>query len=102
MEKRPRRKFTKEFKADAVRLVKASGKTIGQVAKDLDLTETALRSWVKQADIDAGGGGSGALTSDERAELVRLRREHRQVTMERDFLKKAAAYFAKDGSKSSS
>jgi transposase len=102
MAKRQRRKFTAEFKADAVRLVKASGKTIPEVARDLDLTETALRSWVKQAEIDAGGGASGPLTSDERAELVRLRREHRQVTMERDFLKKAAAFFAKDSSKISS
>ena len=100
--KRQRRKFTAEFKAEAVRLVKASSKTVGQVAKDLDLTETALRSWVRQADIDAGLGTPGALTSDERAELVRLRREHRQVTAERDFLKKCAAFFAKDSSKSSS
>jgi transposase-like protein len=97
MEKRKRRSFTAEYKAKAVGLFRASGKSIGQVAKELDLTETALRAWVKRADIDEKQDPLGALTSVERAELVRLRREFKTVTMERDFLSKAAAFFARSG-----
>lgn len=70
-----------------------------KVARDLDLTETSLRNWVKQADIDAGKGPEGALTTEELKELRRLRRENRILKMERDFAKKAkkaAAFFAKD------
>jgi transposase len=70
--------------------------SISQVAKDLDLTESALRNWVKQAEIDAGRGPEGALTTEEKAELQQLRRENRTLRMERDFLKKAAAFFAKE------
>lgn len=95
MRKRARRKFTAEYKAEVVRLVRA-GKAVGQVARDLDLTETAVRHWVKQAGIDASGGGAGALTTVERAELVALRREAKQLRMEREILKKAAAFFAKE------
>ena len=86
MPKRKRRKFTAEQKADAVRLVREVG-SIAQVARDLDLTETALRHWVKQADIDEGHGPEGALTTEEREEVRRLRREVRTLRMERDFLK---------------
>jgi len=96
MAKRKRRSFTKEFKAQAVRVVRQSGKPVGTVARELDLTETALRSWVRQADVDAGHGASGALTTEERAELTRLRRENRTLQMERDILKKATAFFAKE------
>ena len=71
-------------------------KRLLDVARDLDLTETALRSWVKQADIDEGRGADGALTTAERDELRRLRRKVRTLEMERDFAKKAAAFFAKD------
>jgi len=92
---RRRRSFTPEFKAEAVRVVRTSGKSIGAVARELDLTETALRAWVKQAAIDEQRDPQGALTTDERTELVRLRRELRAVEQERDFLKKATAYFAK-------
>ena len=92
---RRRRSFTPEFKAEAVRVVRTSGKSIGAVARELDLTETALRAWVKQAAIDEQRDPQGPLTSDERAELARLRRELRAVEQERDFLKKATAYFAK-------
>ena len=95
MSKRPRRKFTVEQKADAVRLVREVG-SIPKVARDLDLTETALRHWVKQADTDAGHGPEGALTTEEKAEVRRLRREVRTLRMERDFLKKAATFFAKE------
>ena len=96
MARRKRRAFTPEFKADAVRLAKAGDRTIGQVAKDLDLTETALRAWVRQAEVDAGKGPADALTSSEREELVRLRRENKRLEMEREILKKAAAFFAKE------
>src|SRR5947209_11313997 len=88
MAKRKRRAFTKEFKAQAVRIVRESGKAISAVARELDLTETALRSWVRQAEIDAGRGTPGALTTEEREELGRLRRENRTLRMERDILKK--------------
>jgi transposase-like protein len=93
---RKRRKFTSEFKAEAVRLCKVGDRSIGQVAKDLDLTEGALREWVKRADIDTGKGPPGALTTAEREELTRLRRENKRLQMEREILKKAAAFFAKE------
>jgi transposase len=96
MAKRKRRTFTAEFKADAVRLAKAGDRSISLVAKDLDLTETALREWVKRSEIDAGGGPPGALTTDEREELQRLRRDNKRLQMEREILKKAAAFFAKE------
>lgn len=66
------------------------------MAADLDLTETALREWVKRAATDAGKGPPGALTSDERTELAQLRRENKRLLMEREILKKAAAFFAKE------
>ena len=97
MERRKRRKFTAEFKAEVVGLVRSSGKTVGQVARELDLTETAVRAWVRQAAIDKKRDPQGPLTSEERAELARLRRELKTTTMERDFLRKAAAFFAKSG-----
>ena len=95
MARRKRRKYTPEQKADAVRMVREVG-NLAQVARDLDLTESSLRSWVKQAEIDEGQGPEGALTSEEREELRHLRRETRRLEMERDFLKKAAAFFAKE------
>ena len=97
MGRRKRRKFTPEYKSEVVGLVRASGKPVGQVANELDLTETAVRTWVRQAGIDAKRDPQGPLTSEERAELGRLRREVKTVTMERDFLRKAAAFFAKSG-----
>jgi transposase len=96
MEKRARRKFTAEYKAEVVRLVLDGGKSIGQVSRELDLTESAVRNWVRQAKIDAGQGPTGALTTAERAELVALRREAKQLRMEREILKKATAFFAKE------
>jgi transposase len=96
MAKRQRRSFNPEFKAEAVRLCKVGDRSIKQVAKDLDLTETALRDWVKRADIDAGKGPPEALTTAEREELARLRRELKRVTMEREILKAAATFFAKE------
>jgi transposase len=95
---RKRRTFTPAFKAEAVRLALMRGKSITAVARELDLTVTCLHDWVRQADVDAKADPQGALTTDERAELTRLRRELRTVEQERDFLKKTAAYFAKSQS----
>jgi transposase-like protein len=96
MAKRKRRAFTEEFKAQTVRLVRDSGKSIGVLARELDLGETVLRKWVRQAEVDAGRGRAGALTTEEREEVTRLRREVRTLRMEREILKKAAAFFAKE------
>ena len=94
MTARLRRSFTPEFKAHTVELVQTSGKSVGEVCRDLDLTETAVRRWVAQADVDAGR--RDGLTTTEREELSRLRRENRVLRDERDILKKAAAFFAKE------
>lgn len=92
--RRPRRSFTPEFKAEVVELCRTSGKSIAQVCRDLDLTETAVRRWVAQADIDAGR--REGLTSAEREELRMLRRENRVLREERDLLKRATVFFAKE------
>jgi transposase len=96
MEKRKRRSFTKAYKAEVVELVRKSGKSIGVVAKELDLTETALREWVRQGEVDSGRGPAGALTTAEREELAQLRRRVKTLEMEREILKKATAFFAKE------
>jgi transposase len=93
--KRKRRSFTAEFKAEVVRKVQSSGKSPGQVARELDLTETAVRHWVKQALVDSGKGPPGALTTAEKEELAQLRKENRELREDREILKKAAAFFAK-------
>ena len=93
--KRARRIFTDEFRAGAVRLVLDEGKTVSQVARDLDLTASALATWVSRARADRTKGKTG-LTTAEREELARLRKECRELRMERDLLKKAAAFFAKE------
>jgi transposase len=92
---RPRRSFTDEFKAEVVELVRQPGNTVGGVARELDLTETAVRAWVKQADIDDGRRNDG-LTSAERAEMAQLRKELREAREERDILKRAVAFFARE------
>ena len=95
MRKKPRKRkrtFSTEFKAEAVNVVHDSGKSISAVARDLDLTESSLRNWVKQAEIDAGRGSAEALTTEEKEELRRLRRENKTLKMERDILKKATAF----------
>ena len=97
MARRKRRTFTREYKAEVVRLARTSGKSIPQLAKELDLGETGVRAWVKQAEIDEKRDPHGPMTTDEKAEVVRLRRELKTVTMERDFLRKAAAFFARSG-----
>jgi transposase len=92
--RRSRRRFDDDFKAQAVRLVLDEGKSVGAVARDLDLTETALREWVKRVRADRTKGRTG-LTTVEREELARLRNENRELRTEREILKKAAAFFAK-------
>jgi transposase len=91
---RPRRSFTPEFKADIVERCNAGDRSIGQVASDFDLTETAVRSWVKQAEID--GGEREGLTTEERQELSSLRRENRSLKEDVAILKRATAFFAKE------
>ena len=92
--RRPRRQFDDDFKTQAVRLVLDDGKTIPSVARDLDLTESSLRKWVDHARADRTQGRTG-LTTAEREELARLRKENRELRTEREMLKKAAAFFAK-------
>ena len=92
--RRVRRQFSEEFRAGAVRLVLDEGKTIGAVARELDLTASSLANWVKHARADRTKGKTG-LTTAEREELARLRKENRILFEERDILKKATAFFAK-------
>lgn len=94
MPKRARRQFTDEYKAEAVNLVRTGGKNLAQVARDLDLTESALRTWVERAQSRAAPGSE--LSGTERQELLQLRKENRVLRMERELLKKAAAFFAKE------
>jgi transposase len=96
MGKKPRRRrwFTLEFKAEIVELCQRGDRSVGQVARDFDLTETAVREWVRQAERDAGTRGDGGLTSDERRELAGLRRENRRLKEDVDILKRATAFFA--------
>ena len=91
---RPRRSFSKEFKAEVVELVRQPGNTASSVARDLDLTETAVREWVRQADVDEGS--REGLTTGEREELARLRRENRRLHQDVEILKRATAFFAKE------
>ncbi len=93
MGKRHRRKFTDDFKAETVKLIRESGRTVGSVARELDLTETAVRNWVKRAEAS---GSVDTLGPDERAELRRLRKEVRELRMEKEILRKATAFFAKE------
>ncbi len=88
--RRPRREFDGEFKAGAVRLVLGEGKTVGRVARDLDLTESALRLWVEPARADRTKGRTG-VTTEEREELPRLRKENRERRTDREILKNSRA-----------
>jgi transposase len=92
-----RRQFSKEFKIEAVRLVKERGVSVVQAAKDLDVHENVLRKWVRAVSVDAQHAfpGHGQL-KPEQAEIARLQKEVAKLKMERDILKKAAAYFAKE------
>jgi len=87
--------YPPEFRAEAVRLVRQSGKSIPGIARDLGVSDQSLRNWVRQADLDTGVRSDG-LTTEEREELRRLKRELRQVKLERDILAKATAWFARE------
>src|SRR5688500_11673698 len=97
-EKRQRRIHTPEFKAEAVKLVRNSDRSIAEIARELDVGRSLLARWVRQADVDEGNGPEGALTTAEKEELQRLRREVKELRMEKEVLKKAAAFFAKENS----
>lgn len=92
--RRPRRAFTAEYKAEVVALYRTTDKSFAEIAKELDLTESAVSRWVKQAEVDAGE--RSGLTTTEREELAYLRRENRVLREERDILKRATAFFAKE------
>ena len=93
---RVRRKFSAEFKSEAVRTVLEGGRSVAEVARGLDIASSVVNRWVRQAEIDSGKGPKDALTTAEKQELAQLRREVRQLREEREILKKAAAFFAKE------
>ena len=95
MSRRKRRTFEADFKREAVALTKVGDRSVSEVARDLDLTQTALREWVKRAETEAAPA-AGALTAVERDELLRLRKQVKRLEMEREILKKAAAFFARE------
>jgi transposase len=95
-EKRPRRTHSREFKSETAALVRTGGRSVAQVAHELDLADSLVRSWVQQAEVDAGQGPAGALTTAEKEELAQLRREVKVLRMEREILKRAATFFAKE------
>ena len=94
--KRVRRTHTREFKAETVKLVRSGGRNASQVARELGLADSLVRAWVAQAEVDAGRGPAGALTSAEKEELSHLRKEVKVLRMEREILKQAATFFAKE------
>ena len=98
MGKKPRRRrsFTPEFKAEIVDLCQRGDRSTGQVARDFDLTETAVREWVRQAERDTGTRSDSGLASTERQELAQLRRENRRLREDVEILKRATAFFAKE------
>jgi transposase len=95
-QRRPKRNFSDEFKAGAVRLVLVEGQSVAQVARDLDLSHSTVGKWAEQARADLGKSSRGTLTTEEKEELSRLRKEVRELRLEREILKKAAAFFAKE------
>jgi transposase len=92
-----RRSFSDEYRAEVVRMCRESGKTAHAVARELGLTPSSVTTWVRQSKVDEGPGGSGPLTTAEREELATLRREVRTLRQEREILKRATAFFAKEG-----
>ena len=94
--KRTRRVHTREFKAETVAVLRAGGRNVAQVARELGLADSLLHSWLRQAEVDAGNGPTGALTTAEKEELSHLRREVKVLRMEREILKRAATFFAKE------
>ncbi len=96
MARRKRRKFTQQCRADAVRLVRTGGKALAAVANEFDLNETAVGEWVRRAEVDAAPSATGASTTAERAELSDLRKRLARAEMERDILREATAFFARE------
>lgn len=94
--RRTRRTHSRDFKADTVQLVRTGGRSIGQIVSDLGLSQSLVRTWVAQAEVDDGRGPSGALTTAEKEELSRLRKEVKVLRMEREILKRAATFFARE------
>jgi transposase len=95
---RSRPPYPEAFRREAVELVRTGGRPVKEIAKDLGVTEQSLRNWVKQHEVDVGK--RPGLSSDERDELRRLRRENRVLREEREILRKAAAFFAKESDRS--
>jgi len=93
---RPRRGFTREFKRDAVELVRSTGRPIAQVARELGIYDSTLGNWVRQDRIDRGE--AEGLTTEERARLTELERENARLRMERDLLKRTVAFWVKETS----
>jgi transposase len=93
-QRRPRRSFPDEYKAEVIDLCRSSARSIAAVARDLDLSETAVRRWVNQAEVDAGR--RDGLSTAEREELARLRKEVRVLREERDILRRATVLFARE------
>lgn len=91
-----RRSFTPEFKQEAVELTKEPNQSISKVAENLGVSVSAVRGWVIRDEAGEVAGSSGVLTTLERQELSELKKENKQLRMERDILKKAAAFFAKE------
>ena len=96
---RTRPPYPPEFRAEAVELIRSGTKSIVELSRDVGVTDQTLRNWLRQADLDSGRRHDG-LTTGEREELRRLRSENRTLRMERDLLKKAAVFFARDGDRS--
>ena len=96
MGKRKRRRFTPQQKAQAVEMARTSGRSLTEVARDLDLSPSVLGNWVRQAGIDMRNDPKGAVTTNEREELAQLRRDNKRLEQENAFLKKASAFFAKE------
>ena len=92
--KRPRRKFSDEFKRDAVEIVHSSGESIAQVARELGIYDSTLGSWVKQDEINRGV--RDGVTTAEREEVAELRRENARLRMERELLKRAVAFWVRE------
>ena len=91
-----RRVFTAEYKAEVVGLVRNGERAVSALCRDFGLSPSAVRRWVSQSEVDAGGGDGKTLSTAEREELTQLRRENRQLRVEREVLKKATAFFAKE------
>ena len=90
------RSYSKEEKSDAIRYIRMNNKRYSEASREIGIPESTLRGWVNQYNIDRGQGPKGALTTVEKKELARLRKENRELKLQLDFLKKAAAFFARE------